>query len=421
MTAGLPLLIFLHLVVVNRWLWPDAAVWINASSAVVAGTMLTGPVAAGFAAWAGTRERRRRTGYLTRGTALSPIRPPAVELAAILAVVVVGYVVTTVVVFVKIGPAATWGGPNWLWLLGGLGSNVAMAVSGYAVARVLPRFWIPPVVALSWYLADAWGIYHDSTATSYLFPAIMQRVSLFRPVNSVLISGELMWYVGLALLFIGLAIVIRRVGGRPTRLAVVTVAVVIAALGSVVVTSQNGHMLKASEPVAYACTQTEPIVCVHPAFRRGLAKLAPLFLALHARVAGTPADFTKVVQLDRDGELAPAGAGRFALDSLSDADLHQALADYLDSIGIGGPGCVTLSPTGSGTATYVSLESVGNLNLVRAWLVDDTSQFAIGGPAQQSMLRRFALLTEEQRRAWFKQYYHQIATCTLPADAFGLS
>lgn len=82
----------------GRWMFPllvavgvfagsqqtlTAAVWTYATQAAAGSIRLAGPLAAGVAAWAGLRSRRRRTFAVESGAARPPAALPAVECAAI--------------------------------------------------------------------------------------------------------------------------------------------------------------------------------------------------------------------------------------------------------------------------------------------------------------------------------------------------
>jgi len=153
-------------------------------------------------------------------------------------------------------------------------------------------------------------------------------------------------------------------------------------------------------------------VCVYPAYADGLPQLSELFVALDAKLAGTPASRERAEQLDRDFDLHPtANAGRFPLDGLSPADLRQATSEYLNSLAIGGPPCFDRQP--------IDTTAAANVEVVRAWLLDDRSEMIRPGPDQTAALAWFSGLTESQRRVWFRSNYEAIVSCTLATTAFG--
>ncbi len=411
----LPLLVLLHSLVVYRLIWPNTAVWLNMSSAVVAGNILSGPLAAAMAAWIAMRERRRRTEYLRLTSARGDAAAPAIELLACVIVVLIAYTVALIGGIAKVIFQATWSGPNWAWIGVGALGLVLLTVVGYFLGRLLPKLWTPPLVALICYVYSGWNLGHSGKPWAYLSPVSQQDVSVFRSINSTMLLGQFLWYCGLTALLVSVGVWVVGISkSRPNGIQTIPIAVSLAVstLGAVVVVSQHGRFLERQHDVAYRCSATQPVVCVHPAFAKGLPQLSQLFASLEAKLNGTPASFSRVEQLDRSPQLHPTpGAGRFGLDSLSEADLQYALSDYLDWANIGGPACLERSMQES--------DSAANVQLVRSWLVNSMAEFQPTGPAQIERLKWFRSLTEVDRRKWFRENYASIASCSIPDSAFG--
>ncbi|WP_431932487.1 hypothetical protein [Micromonospora sp. RP3T] len=404
-----PFILFAHCALAVQWLWPATNIWLNMTSAVVGASMLSGPLIAGLAAWIATREHRRRAAYLRMGTARGVLAAPALEWATVVLVVAVSYLTVTVVLGVKTALGATAGAPDLVWLSVGLIALVLIATVGYLCGRLLPRVWTPPTVALISYLYFAWNLRHGGTSWSYLSPVTMQQVSIFRPMNDLLIAGQGLWYIALIALAAGtLAIVLKgRLQAAP--LLTVIAAVIVASVSVGVVLSQRGRILGEPENIAYRCSRGAPQVCVHPAFAKGLPRLTTIFVELHEKVQGTPADFVRIEQLPRDMAMQPRpDANRFALDSLSEADMRGAVSEYLDGVGIGGFACADQRATGGSSA---------NIGIVRAWLSNDMRQF-FGDDAAAARLTWFTKIGEPGRRSWFAKNYASIHACRLSDDVF---
>lgn len=408
--ASLPLIIFAHCALAIKWLWPGTDVWLNMTSAVVGASMLSGPVVAGIAAWAATRERRRRTAYLRLTAARSGFTLPLLEWSVVVLAAAAAYLVVALVLGVKTAVGATAGHPDIAWLATGLVALVLIATLGYVMGRLVPKVWTPPVVALLIYVYSAWNLRHSGTPWSYLSPITMQETSLFRPMNHVLIAGQAIWYLAVMVLAAGVLALYVSSGRLRVPILTIIASLIVAGVGAGIVISQRGRILGHPDVVHYSCSATVPQVCVHPAFSRGLPRVTTLFLSLHSKIEGTPADFARLQQLPRDATMQPAdGSRRFALDSYRDEDIRWAINEYLDESSIGGMSC-------SGQQAYEK-GYVTNVNIVRSWLTDDVSQ-VVGDQSASSRLRWFSALSEDQRKVWFKENYAHITDCDLANDAF---
>jgi len=409
----LPLLVLLHSIVIYRILWPHVSVWLNVTSAVVSGTLLSGPLATAMAAWVAMRERRRGTSYLRLTSARGEAAAPMVELAACVIVALMAYALAFAGAAVITLPNATSGGPDWAWLGVGAMGLVLLTVVGYTAGRLVPKVWVPPVLAVACYVFAAWSLTKAGRSWAYLSPVTQQEPSLFRDVNAALLGGEALWFLGIMGFLVGVVVVVSGGGSGQVRVVPPVVAsVVLAAAGMVVVLSQDGRFFDSPHGVRYRCSTTSPVVCVHPAFAKGLPRLSERFSGMWARLDGTPAAVTRVEQLERGLGEPSSGAGSFALDGVSDADLRQALADYLNWVPIGAMACATPGARESGAED--------NVQMVRSWLLDDASQFFPQAAEQVAALDWFAGITEEERRAWFKENYDAIASCSLTTSALNL-
>ncbi|SCF35771.1 hypothetical protein GA0070216_11130 [Micromonospora matsumotoense] len=405
-----PIVIFAHCALAVQWLWPSTNIWLNMTSAMVGASMLSGPLIAGLAAWIATREHRRNAAYLRMGAARGVLAAPALEWATIVLVAAASYVTVAVVLGVKTALGATAGAPNLVWLSVGLIALVLIATVGYLCGRLFPRVWTPPTVALISYLYFAWNLRHAGTPWSYLSPVTMQQVSIFRPMNNLLIVGQGLWYLALIALAAGILAIVLKGGLRTAPLLTMIAALIVASVSAGVVLRQHGRILGEPEKIAYRCSRTTPQICIHPAFGDGLPRLTTIFVELHEKVQGTPADFVRVEQLPRDVAMQPRpGANRFALDSLSEADMRGAVSEYLDGIGIGGFACVGRQAANG--------SSFANIEIVRAWLSNDMRQF-FGDDAAVARLTWFTKIGEAGRRAWFARNYASIQACRLSDNVF---
>jgi hypothetical protein len=409
--AFLPVLVLVHSLMIYWTLWPDVFVWLNYTSGVVSGVLLSGPVAAAMAAWTAGRERRRGTAYLRLTSARGEAAVPLVELAACLIVAVAAYVLAAAggAAFALVRP--TTGGPNWAWLGVGALGLILLTTVGYLIGRLLAKVWVPPMVAIATYVLTGWVIVAGDPDWIYLSPVSQEQVAISRDVNAIILAGQALWYAALAALCVAVLLAVGGSGSWRTRTVSATTCVVVAAAGALTVSSQNGEFLVVAQAPGYRCSSTHPTVCVHPAFADGLPELSQRFVALDAKLAGTPAARDRIEQLDRDASIpTSAGAGRFALDGLTPFALSRALSEFLDSVSVGGQACYTPQAIQSGASA--------NVGVVRAWLLDDPTQMVRAGQAQTAALAWLTSLTDPQRRAWFRDNYPAIVACTLTDSAF---
>lgn len=411
---ALPLLILLHAALAWRRLKPGTDVYLDATSAVVAGVLLSGPLVAGVAAWVASRESRRGISYLRVASPRSNLAQPVMELSVIVAVATMAYVVVAAVVLGKIAFFATWGRPAWLWLIVGWLALQMYVVAGYVAGRFVPRPWVPPTVMLCCYLAAAWNLAQYGHWWYFLSGATVEDVSVFRHLNNKLLAGQAVWYLGISGVALSLAAIIL---GSAKRLALSTLALAVAvsASGATLVSGQQNRLQTSLTTFRYTCSGTMPQVCVHPAFSKGLPALAVAFTQLHQKVAGTPAEVARVEQLDTDPRMHPSpGAGRFALENLAAGYTQAALGDFLNVYRIGPIACLGQDSQAikSGAAELASL--------VRMWLLGQGTQpGAWRNPSQQAAWTWFATVDEASRRLWLKQHYDKVTNCALTTADFG--
>jgi hypothetical protein len=411
---GGPLLVLLHGAITVHQLSPGTSIYLNSSSAVVSGDLLSGPLAAGLAAWVATREGRRHTAYLRVTSARGELAQPALELSVVLAVATVSYLVVAAVVLGRTAAGATWGQPHWAWLAVGWMALTLFVVAGYVAGRLVPRAWTPPAMMLCAYLAGAWNLAQYRRPWYLLSGATVEVVSVFRRLNGELLAGQALWYAGVAGALLAVAAIML---GPRRRLGVTALAgcTALAVAGAAIVIGQHNRVQTSPVSFRYACAGTAPVVCVHPAYAKGLQPLTAAFADLDRKLAGTPAGATRIEQLDSDARLRPsAGAQRFALDNLAPGYVQAAIGDFLDSAGIGPTACIDLGEQGvrSGAVIYAYM--------VRAWLMDSgTSQpVAVWTTQQRAMWNWFVRLGEEGRRAWLRDRFPRVVACQITAADF---
>ncbi|MGH3715241.1 MAG: hypothetical protein ACRDT4_17525 [Micromonosporaceae bacterium] len=406
--VALPLLFVVPAAAAFSTLWSGFSVWDNATSAVVTSVFLAGPLAAGLAAWAASRERRRRTGYLRLLGARHPLAGPVMELAAALAWSVVAYLAVAVAVFTKTATGgATWGGPNWLWVATGGAGLVLHVIAGYVTGRAVPRPWWPPTVTILAYVFAGWNLSQWGEWWYFLSPVTVAEADVFHQLNTTLLAGQLAWYAGLATAIAALWMLLPT-GRRLPSATFLVAGLALTGLGATTVVQQDQRFYTQQAGFSYQCTSTQPQVCVHPAFASELPALRRGFLALHERVAGTPADFSRVEQRQAPGDggftisYLPSGAG----------NAHVAVEEYL---------WATIKPRECpppGVTDERASDYSFHQRMVFAWLSGGPLDITALRPQQQSSLRWFAALPESKRREWFAAHYEELIDCELTAEDF---
>ena len=104
--------------------------------------------AAGLAAWAGSREGRRKTADLVAATPRAAWARQSVVLAGTLGWLLLAFLAGVAVLYIQTGLQATWGGPPlWPVFVGAAGVTV-VAVIGFACGVLFPGRFTAPLAAI---------------------------------------------------------------------------------------------------------------------------------------------------------------------------------------------------------------------------------------------------------------------------------
>jgi hypothetical protein len=300
--------------------------------------------AAGLAAWAGSREGRRKTTDLVTTTSRATWARLSIAMAGTLCWLMLAFLAGVAVLYIRTAFQATWGGPPlWPVVVGATGVAV-VTVIGFVAGVFFPGRFTAPLVAIGVLVLDQIGLREALGVTAASGAAIMPSpptsapYALLSPANSppIIDAGvyyhvapdlaitQVMFMGGIAVaLFgaLGLAPGLRELawaGGR-TRLraalarsdgwqsravAVLLVACGVAAswtgfalAGTAKLTAAGGweipalHSAASDQPVSATqeCTSSSSIqVCVHPAFSRYLHDVAAALDPVAAEIAGLP-------------------------------------------------------------------------------------------------------------------------------------
>ena len=312
--------------------------------------------AGGLAAWAGSRERRRKTLDLAATTPRAVWARLSVTLAGTLCWLLLAFLAGVAVLYIQTALQATWGGPPLWPVLVGAASVTAVTMVGFACGVVFPGRFTAPLVAIGVLvlyqtgLRQALGVTPLSGTYALLSPAdappsvdagVYYHLAPDVPITQVMFLGG----IAVALLgVLGLVAALRQrasAGGlRSLRAALACsdgwllrpVAVILVACG--VAASWTAFALAGTAnpdavggweipalhstasdqrvPVTQDCASGSGFrVCVHPAFSFYLHDVAAALDPVAAEIVGLPGAPT------RAGEVASMSGGQIVQSGIS--------------------------------------------------------------------------------------------------------
>ena len=299
--------------------------------------------AGGLAAWAGSREGRRKTVDLVATTPRAAWARLSIALAGTLCWMLLAFLAGVAVLYIQTALQATWGGPPLWPVFAGAAGVTVVTVIGFTCGVLFPGRFTAPLVAIGVLVLDQTGLHQALSVTAWsgtyalLSPANappLVDTGVYYQVAPDLSITQVMFMGGIAVaLFgaLGLATTLRELasarGLAPVRAALAhndgwllrVVAVILVACG--VAASWTAFALAGTAkpdpvggwqipalhsaasdqpvPVTQDCTSSSGFqVCVHPAFSFYLHDLTAAFNPVAAEIAGLPG--------------APAGAKEMA-------------------------------------------------------------------------------------------------------------
>ena len=124
------------------------ALWLDRSADVEGSVQLAGPLAAGAAAWAASRDRRRSMTDVLASTPGNPCRRTLARWLVNAGWMAAFYVALCAVYLSVTAFQATWGGPDLWPAAAGLVALVACSAAGFALGLVLPTRFSAPLAAV---------------------------------------------------------------------------------------------------------------------------------------------------------------------------------------------------------------------------------------------------------------------------------
>jgi hypothetical protein len=297
--------------------------------------------AGGLAAWAGSRERRRKTLDLAATTPRPAWARLSITLAGTLCWLLLAFLAGVAVLYVQTALQATWGGPPLWPVFAGAAGVIVVTMIGFTCGVVFPGRFTAPLVAIGVLvlyqvgLRQALGVTSSSGTYALLSPASAPPsvdAGVYYHVAPDVLITQVMFMGGIAVALLGVlglvaalrqrasagglrslrAALARGDGWLLRPLAVILVACGVAAswtafalAGTAKPDATGGWQIPALHsaasghpvPVTQDCTSSRFQVCVHPAFSFYLHDLAAALDPVAAEIAGLPGAPTRAEEV----------------------------------------------------------------------------------------------------------------------------
>jgi hypothetical protein len=312
------------------------------------------PFAAGFSAWAGSREGRCIVDDLLGATARPAWTRQLCSLAGTLAWVLTAFGAGVAVLYVSIAQAVTWGGPPVWPVVAGAVSLAAVCALAFTLGALFPGRFTAPIVAvgISVLVLAAFsravsqgGVSVASLSPDGIVPG--NDTGVFYPVAPDVSIVQVMFFAGCALGAVGLLGLSPRTGGAGwrgaldlasgggARLRAVATAVFAAGIALAVtgfglaatarVSPVTGgievpalHDSASDKPIPYTPVCADASggfrVCLHPAYKSYLSQAAGSFGPVMAELSGLPGAPVRAAQVP--GQALPAVAAQVNRDGV---------------------------------------------------------------------------------------------------------
>jgi hypothetical protein len=295
-------------VVLNKF-WPDCV-----------------PFAAGFSAWAGSREGRRNVADLLATTARPAWTRQLCSLAGTFAWVLAAFLTGVVALYVNAATMATWGGPPIWPIVIGVVAMAAVCALAFTLGALFPGRFTAPLAAVGM-LVVTLVAFREAVSASGGPVGILSPdgivppndTGVFYPAASDVPIVQVIFFAGAALGAIGLLGLSPRTGGvgwrgalhaasgggarlRTLATVIFAVGVSLAVAGFALAGTARGSVLggmgipvlhdsASDKPIAYTpvCAAAGSFeVCLHPAYQNYLSQAVRSFNPVMAEVAGLP-------------------------------------------------------------------------------------------------------------------------------------
>jgi hypothetical protein len=317
--SGYPDLWTLRASVVLNKFWPDCV-----------------PFAAGFSAWAGSREGRRNLGDLLATTARPAWTRQLCSLAGTLAWVLAAFLAGAAALYLTTAAVATWGGPPVWPVVVGVVALTTVCALAFTLGALFPGRFTTPIIAVGIMMVTLVAFREAVNASGGPVGALSPAGSVpppdsgvFYPVAPDVSVARVMFFAGAALGAIGLLGLSPRTGGvglrgaldaasgggarlRALASAVFAVGVALAVAGFVLAGTAKGSVAGYTTiPVLHDSASDKPIpyvqvcadvpggfqVCLHPAYKSYLSQAGNSFGPVIAELSGLPGVPVRAVEV----------------------------------------------------------------------------------------------------------------------------
>lgn len=283
------------------------------------------PFAAGFSAWAGSREGRRHVGDLLGTTARPAWARQLCSLAGTLTWVLAAYLAGTAALYIKTATVATWGGPPVWPVVVGVVALTAVCAFSFTLGALFPGRFTAPIIAVGLTVVTLVAFrqaVNGSGPVGILSPdgAVPPNdAGVFYPVAPDVSIVQVMFFAGATLGAIGLLGLSPRTGGvgwrgaldaasgggarlRTLATAVFAVGVALAVAGFTLAGTATGSTFTGQKiPLLHDAASDQPLpytpvcggsasfpVCLHPAYQSYLSQVVTSLDLVMPEVAGLP-------------------------------------------------------------------------------------------------------------------------------------
>ncbi|MGI9149851.1 MAG: hypothetical protein ACR2IK_25455 [Chloroflexota bacterium] len=379
--------------------------WMDATSAIGASTQLCGPVAAGIAAYCGSRAVRRKTIDQHQLATRPELATTGSELGAYAIWVVGTWLLATLVTLIVVWHNCHWGSPNAVWMAAAGAGLLAEITAGYLFGRLAPYLVTPPVVAVVLFFATGLLLNHANNWWYFLSPLNSQDWLPFDGLHTTNFVLQTVFLLGAVVVCVaGAAIRFSRSERTTTATLGTGLAMVIVAVAGLA--SGDGRFWAIDTRIEWKCLGSQPAVCIHPAFVSVETPLRQQFDAVAQRIAGTAFQVNRFEQRPRGiGSQPTPGAIAFAIDVPVTAAVPDAVVGATVSL-LGADSCQTAPKLSSARVEQAIIEWVSGQTV----LGPDQS---VADPPADALVSQFNALTDQGKRSWLTQHADGIRSCSL--------
>jgi hypothetical protein len=404
--AGYPALWPVRSTVVLNKFWPDMVVF-----------------AAGFSAWAGTREGRRHAGDLLATTAQPAWARQLCSLAGTAFWVVAAFLAGVIALYARTSQQATWGGPPIAPVVVGVVGLVAVCAVAFTFGALFPGRFTAPIVAVALMIitlyafrqavgdnggssggigvlspdgsvpGDDWGVFYPvSIGVPIVQAGFMAGIALASVGVLGLSSrtGGVGWRGGLSAVAAGGAR-LRAIAGSAVAVGVALVVTAFALAGTANVSDANSTLqipaidnaLTGSHPIPYSpvCSSSHGgsafAVCLHPAFRGYLPQVTVALDQVMGELSGLPG------LPERASQVSAAAVPQWAQGGPGGNQIVGPTYEFVLSSSIGwSSNSATIRDSLQQDLTDAIIEGTGKT----VTLPNGTQGWALGTPAQQAVV-----------------------------------